>query len=115
MPTLAHSQLATREVHRQREVEPRRKQAFALTLVPDGITPDDYIQWIRDPDPPSRSDLTLTAVRITPPNQIRLELVSRGDPPPATDAAAAVGFPITPELVEMNTRVILPVHRLDAE
>jgi hypothetical protein len=100
MPTCCQTPVAPAEASRRPNHEPRPPQAFELTLLLDGITSDDYLQWIRDPEPPSRADLKLTAVSSTPVgNHIRLELLSAGDPPPATTAATAVGFPITPEVI----------------
>ena len=84
--------------------ELRTPQAFEVTLLLDGITSDDYIQWIRDPDPPSPLGLELIAVRTAPlDDHIRLKLVSAGDPPPAASAASAVGFPITAEVIRVHS------------
>jgi hypothetical protein len=105
MPTRSHTQIVAADHHRH-SVGPRLQQTLILTLSLDGITPHDYIQWIRDPEPPNRDDLMLTAVTVTPPDQIRIALRSEGDPPPATVAASAVGFPITPEVIGVSRRLI---------
>ena len=94
--------------------ERQREQLFTVTLFLDGITPDDYMQWIRDPEPPNRDDLKLVTATATALGDIQLELLSTGDPPPAV-AASAVGLPITPEVIELHSRVIdAPTHRRDA-
>jgi hypothetical protein len=112
--------LQTRRALNQQRPSPerQREQLFTVTLFLDGITPDDYMQWIRDPEPPNRDDLklvTATATATALGDTIQLELLSRGDPPPAAVAASAVGFPITPEVIELHSRVIDDqTHRRDA-
>ena len=55
--------------------------------------------------PPSRDDLKLvTAAATASGDTIQLELLSSGDPPQAAVTASAVGFPITPEVVEVQSR-----------
>jgi hypothetical protein len=72
-----------------------------VTLFLDGVTPDDYMQWIRDPEPPNRDDLKLiTETATVLGGTIQLELLSTGQPRAAV-AASAVGFPITPEVIEL--------------
>jgi hypothetical protein len=78
-----------------------------VTLFLDGITPNGYMQSIGDPEPPNRDDLKLITAAATPlGDTIQLELLSTGDPPPAAVAASAVGFPITPEVIDLHSRVI---------
>jgi hypothetical protein len=116
MPTVLQTRIA-RALNQQRPNQERqREQHFAVTLFLDGITPDDYLQWIRDPEPPNRADLKLvTATATASDNTIQLELLSTGEPPPAAVAASAVGFPNTPEVIELHSRVIdAQTHRRDA-
>jgi hypothetical protein len=90
--------------------EPQHEQLFTVTLFLDGITPDDYMQRIRDPEPPSRDDLKLiTATATASGDTIQLKLLSTGDPPPAAVAASAVGFPITPEVSELRSQSRLAI------
>jgi hypothetical protein len=107
MRTVLQTRIA-RALNEQRPNEERqRERRFAVTLFLDGITPDDYMQWIRDPEPPNRDDLKLVAATATASDDtIQLELLSTGEPPPAAVAASAVGFPITPEVIELHSRVI---------
>ena len=103
MPILALSPIAPAGNQQPPSRQPRSPHAFALTLWLDGITADDYIQWIHDPDPPNHADLELIAVTATSlGDHIRLVLLSAGEPPAATVAAHAVGFPITPEVVRVQ-------------
>jgi hypothetical protein len=116
MRTVLQTRIA-RALNQQRpSPERQREQLFTVTLFLDGITPDDYMQWIRDPEPPNRDDLKLvTATATALGDTIQLELLSTGDPPPAAVAASAVGFPITPEVIELHSRVIdAQTHRRDA-
>jgi hypothetical protein len=116
MQTVLQTRIA-RALNQQRpSPERQREQLFTVTLFLDGITPDDYMQWIRDPEPPNRDDLKLvTATATALGDTIQLELLSTGDPPPAAVAASAVGFPITPEVIELHSRVIdAQTHRRDA-
>jgi hypothetical protein len=74
-----------------------------LTLVLEGITTADYLQWVVDPVPPARDEVTLISTRSDLlGNRILLELGSSGWLPPAA-AARAVGFPITPEVVAVHS------------
>jgi hypothetical protein len=76
---------------------------YKLTLVLAGITAEDYLQWIRDPDPPARPELTLISAQAAPPgNCIELELLAVGEPPAHCAAATALGFPTTPEVIGMH-------------
>jgi hypothetical protein len=72
-------------------------------LVLAGITAEDYLQWIRDPDPTGRADLTLMSVRALPPGErIELELLAEGQLPALRTAVTAVGFPTTPEVIGIH-------------
>src|SRR5437879_4658839 len=104
MRTVLQTRIA-RALNQQRpSPEPQREQLFTVTLFLDGITSDDYMQWIRDPEPPNRDDLKLvTATATALGDTIQLELLSTGEPPPAAVAASAVGFPITPEVIELHS------------
>lgn len=102
MRTVLQTRVARALNHQGPSPESQREQLFTVTLLLDGITPDDYMQWIRDPEPPNRDDLKLiTATATALGDTIQLELLSIGEPPPAAVAASAVGFPITPEVIEV--------------
>src|SRR5215475_1360228 len=74
-----------------------------VTLVLAGITAEDYLQWIRDPDPPARTDVQLISARaVRPGERIELELRAHGRLPALQAAAHAVGFPITPEVIGIH-------------
>jgi hypothetical protein len=75
-----------------------------LTLVLAGMTSDDYLQWVRDHDPPEHGTLALISVRATPVgDRIQLGLICEGELPVASAAAEAVGFPIVPEVVAIES------------
>jgi hypothetical protein len=79
----------------------RRPALRRLTLILTGIMAEDYLQWIRDPDPPPVPGLRLVSAKITPSGQcIQLELIAAGEPATPEAAALAVGFPITPEVAQ---------------
>lgn len=97
MRTVLQTPVARALNHQRPSTERRREQPFTVTLFLGGITPADYMQCVRDPEPPNREDLKLITATATPlGDTIQLELLSTGDPPPAAVAATAVGFPITP-------------------
>ncbi len=76
-----------------------------LTLLLDGITADDYLQWVRDPDASDRTDLKQTGVRSAPLGEcIELELLVEREPLSPSHAAGAVGFPITPDVAAVRCR-----------
>jgi hypothetical protein len=107
MRTVLQTRIARALNHQRPSPERQREHLFTVTLFLDGITPDDYMQWIRDPEPPNRDDLKLiTATATALGDTIQLELLSTGAPLPAAVAASAVGFPITPEVIEPHSRVI---------
>jgi hypothetical protein len=114
MRTVLQTRIA-RALNQQRpSPERQREQLFTVTLFLDGITSDDYLQWVRDPEPPNRDDLKLVTATAFG-DTIELELLSTGGPPPAAVAASAVGFPITPEVIDLHCRVIdAQPHRRDA-
>ena len=66
-----------------------------------GITAEDYVTWIRDPEPPSLGrELRSIAVRADPlGDRIHLDLCWRGRAPEPRTAAARAGFALTPEVV----------------
>jgi hypothetical protein len=82
---------------------PRANPRHIVTLLLDGITADDYLQWVRDPDSPEHDELALIDVgSAAGGDRIRLELLVEDDPPPPSAAAQALGFPITPEVVAIT-------------
>jgi hypothetical protein len=77
----------------------RRPGLYGLTLILTGITADDYLQWIRDPDPPHDDRLRLISARVSSPgDRVQLELIANREPPTPEAAALALGFPIGPEI-----------------
>jgi hypothetical protein len=65
MRTVLQTRIA-RGLNQQRpSPERQREQLFTVTLSLDGITPDDYMQWVRDPEPPNRDDLKLVTATAT--------------------------------------------------
>lgn len=67
-----------------------------LTLELDEITAGDYLQWIRDPEPPAL-DAGLRSVRLEADplgETITARLDWAGPAPPARSAAAAAGLPL---------------------
>jgi hypothetical protein len=83
-----------------------------IELLLRGITAEDYLTWIRDPEPPSLGrELESIAVRADPfGDRIHVELCWRGRAPDPRTAAARAGFALTPEVVA----VVRPVASLTA-
>ncbi len=75
-----------------------------LTLTLDGITAGDYLQWVRDPEPPALGlGLSSIEVRGEPLGDTVLAALWWDVPPPAAvDAGPAAGFPLTPEVVAIR-------------
>ena len=71
-----------------------------LTLMLEGITADDYLTWVRDPEPLALGmSLRSVAVSAAPiGDHIEVELCWADTPPPIRSAAIAAGFPLTPEV-----------------
>jgi hypothetical protein len=71
-----------------------------LTLTLEGITADDYITWVRDPEPlalgTSLRSVAVSAASIG--DHIEAQLCWEDTPPPIRSAAIAAGFPLTPEV-----------------
>jgi hypothetical protein len=81
--------------------------AQLLTLVLEGITADDYLGWLFDPEPPALgSHLRSVTVRAAPRGErIDADLVWDGRATPSPRAAAiAAGFTLTPEVAELRAR-----------
>lgn len=100
MYALSQSHTATGEICAARTREAQRGPiSQTLALILDGITSDDYLQWVRDPDPPDRGDLELISVRSGPlGDRIQLEVIFDGEVPAARVTALALGFPITADV-----------------
>src|SRR5947209_5540933 len=67
-----------------------------------GITAGDYLDWVRDPEPPALDHgLRSVAISAEPLGEIvHVELIWAGQPPTTPGAAAAAtGFALTPEVV----------------
>ena len=102
-----HHSLTRRRVRHPRNrgenVTTPQPARHTITLVLAGITAEDYLQWIRDPDPPARTDVQLISARaVRPGERIELELRAHGRLPALQAAAHAVGFPITPEVIGIH-------------
>jgi hypothetical protein len=78
-------------------------QSLAIRL--DGITADDYLTWVRDPEPPALDHgLRSVATTAEPLEElINIQLAWAEHPPTTPSAAAtAAGFPLTPEIVAVH-------------
>jgi hypothetical protein len=86
-------------VHDRSETSPQ-----LLTLALEGITADDYLCWVHDPEPPALGNrLGSVTIRAAPLGErIDAELVWESDPPNPRAAAIAAGFMLTPEAVELR-------------
>lgn len=87
-----------------------------LILKLDGMTAGDYLVWVRDPEPAALGrELRSIGVRAEPlSDRIDLELVWDATPPDPHTAAAAAGFPLTTEVVELRAhRSSRFVHRAE--
>lgn len=76
-----------------------------LTLTLDGITAGDYLQWVRDPEPPLLG-LGLSSIEVRgEPLGDTVEAALSWDvpPPPAVDAGPAAGLPLTPEVIAISS------------
>lgn len=94
-----------------------------LTLQLEEITAADYLQWVRDPDPPAL-DAGLASVRVEAAplgDTVTAILDWAGPAPPAPRAAAAAGLPIgagarivasceAPTAIRSRSRVRCPAH-----
>ena len=95
---------AVASVSPQRPRKPRGKRDAGwtqrLTLMLEGITANDYLAWVRDPEPlPLGMSLRSIAVSAAPiGDRIEVELCWEDTPPPIRSAAIAAGFPLTPEV-----------------
>jgi hypothetical protein len=79
-----------------------------LTLTLDGITPADYLTWVRDPEPRVLG-LDLCSVTVGEGvlgDSVEIALSWRGLPPHPRVAAPVAGFPLTPEVVSVAERAL---------
>jgi hypothetical protein len=79
------------------------EQRLALTL--DGITAGDYLQWVRDPEPPALGQ-ALRSIEVggDPLGQtVEAVLSWKGSPPSAVDAAPFAGLPLIPEVTAVRS------------
>ena len=82
--------------------QPSTPQVQSLIIRLDGITAGDYLAWVRDPEPPALDyGLCSVAISAEPLGElVHVELIWAGQPPTTPRAAAAAaGFPLTPEVV----------------
>jgi hypothetical protein len=76
-----------------------------LTLTLDGITAGDYLQWVREPEPPALA-VALRSIDVSAdPLGDTIEAVLSWDVPPprANEAAQVAGFPLTSEIVAIRS------------
>jgi hypothetical protein len=87
-----------------------------LTLTLDGITAEDYLTWVRDPEPPAfgRELRSVTARAEALGDTVEVELEWDGKPPTARAATAAAGLPLTPEVVAVRPSAPASLTRLTA-
>jgi hypothetical protein len=78
-----------------------------IELLLRGITAEDYLTWIRDPDPPSLDQELVSIAAGAQPfgDRIHVELCRRGPAPDPRTAATRAGFPLTPEVVDVRRAV----------
>jgi hypothetical protein len=81
-----------------------RVQTLILTL--DGITADDYLAWVRDPEPSALdSGLRSVTVRADPlGDTIEAVLAWNACPPAPHVAGPAAGLPLTADVVAVESR-----------
>jgi len=75
-----------------------------LTLKLDGITPADYLTWVRDPEP-AALDLSLRSVTVEADplgDAIHATLIWNASAPVPALAAPLAGLPLTPEVVAVE-------------
>lgn len=85
-------------------IAPTRPTLHRLTLVLAGITADDYLQWVRDPDPPVGTEVSLLSAQAAPlGDRIEIELLVHHASLNPQTAAEVAGFPITPEVIEIHS------------
>jgi hypothetical protein len=85
-------------------------QTQVITLDLDGITPEDYLAYFVDADPPlDASRLVSVAAEARPQTEMVVAVLRwDGTPPPARAAAAAAGFQLTQDVVDVRSRVEVP-------
>jgi hypothetical protein len=77
-----------------------------LTLTLDGITAGDYMQWVRDPEPPALG-LGLRSIEVSGDplgDAVEAVLWWSVSPPPAIEAGPVAGLPVTPEVIAVKSR-----------
>jgi hypothetical protein len=81
-----------------------------LTLTLSGINAGDYMDWVRDPEPPAlHLDLRSITVRGDPlGNTIEAVLSWRGSPPVPLVAAPLAGLPLTSDVIEVESHEPMP-------
>jgi hypothetical protein len=91
-----------------------RSQRLTLTL--DGITAGDYLQWVRDPEPPALGH-ALRSIDVGGDllgQTVEAVLSWTGPRLPAIEAARVAGLPLTPEVVAVDSApTIKEIHPSD--
>jgi hypothetical protein len=72
-----------------------------LAILLHGITADDYLTWVRDPEPHAlgRDLIAITADADPLADRIEVQLIWDHTPPDPCTAAGAAGFEMTPEVL----------------
>jgi hypothetical protein len=77
-----------------------------LILALDGITAGDYLAWVHDPEPPALGQ-GLCEVRVQGDpigDTIEAVLTWRGAAPAPSVGAQVAGLPLTPDVIQVQTR-----------
>ncbi len=76
-----------------------------LTLLLEGITAGDYVNWVCDPEPPAlgRELMSVRTQAESLGDRIDLELCWDREPPTPREAAVLAGFPLIPEVVDLRS------------
>src|SRR4051795_3148028 len=91
-----------------RAMKTKRPSIQHLTLRLDGITAGDYLQWVRDPEPPTLGQ-ALRSIEIGGDSlgtTIDAVLSWEVPPPHTLDAAPAAGLPLIPEVVGVEAPLV---------
>jgi hypothetical protein len=102
-PTAAAATIASAH-DRRRNRERNETATQRLTLLLEGITAGDYLTSVHDPEPHALGrELRSLSMQADPlGDRIDVLLNWSGDPPSARAAAAAAGFSLTPEIIELR-------------
>jgi hypothetical protein len=88
---------------RSRRRADRRRAVWIqqLTFALEGIDPEDYLRWARDPEPPALEGELLSIATASVDRGAVVTLRWASAPPQAEIAAGAAGFVLTPEVTHV--------------